>query len=132
MCNPSSRNSSGRGFPCASSIGVATSTNVTSFCVCAQAASLDPTFAPGFFYYGFDWVKVGEGKAFATGYYEPEIEGSRTPQPGYVRTLNEYDCQQRRMRWKSVAAYSRFGAQLLKKDNASADLTANGDDEPQS
>ncbi|MFL5297657.1 MAG: surface-adhesin E family protein [Phenylobacterium sp.] len=50
------------------------------------------------------------------------------PQPGYVRTLNEYDCQQRQMRWKSVAAYSRFGAQLLKKDNASADWTANGDD----
>ena len=52
--------------------------------LCAQAASLDPTFAPGFFYYGFDWVKVGDGRAFATGYYEPEIEGSRTPQPGYT------------------------------------------------
>jgi membrane-bound lytic murein transglycosylase A len=52
--------------------------------LCAQAASLDPRFAPGFFYYGFDWVKVGEGRAFATGYYEPEIEGSRSPQPGYA------------------------------------------------
>jgi membrane-bound lytic murein transglycosylase A len=52
--------------------------------VCTQAASLDPSFAPGFFYYGFDWVKVGDGRAFATGYYEPEIDGSRTPQPGYV------------------------------------------------
>ena len=52
--------------------------------LCAQAASLDPGFAPGFFYYGFDWVKVGDGRAFATGYYEPEIEGSRTQQPGYV------------------------------------------------
>jgi membrane-bound lytic murein transglycosylase A len=52
--------------------------------LCAQAAALDPSFAPGFFYYGFDWVKVGDGRAFATGYYEPEIEGSRTPQPGYV------------------------------------------------
>lgn len=52
--------------------------------VCAQAATLDPAFAPGFFYYGFDWVKVGEGRAFMTGYYEPEIEGSRTPQPGYA------------------------------------------------
>ena len=40
--------------------------------------------APGFFYYRFDWVRVGDGQAFATGYYEPEIEGSRTPQPGYV------------------------------------------------
>lgn len=52
--------------------------------LCAQAASLDPGYAPGFFYYGFDWVKVGDGRAFATGYYEPEVEGSRTPQPGYV------------------------------------------------
>ena len=52
--------------------------------LCAQAASLDPGYAPGFFYYGFDWVKVGDGHAFATGYYEPEIEGSRVPLPGYV------------------------------------------------
>jgi membrane-bound lytic murein transglycosylase A len=52
--------------------------------LCAQAATLDPSYAQGFFYYGFDWVKVGDGRAFMTGYYEPEIEGSRTPQPGYV------------------------------------------------
>jgi membrane-bound lytic murein transglycosylase A len=52
--------------------------------LCAQAAALDPGYAPGFFYYGFDWVKVGDGRAFATGYYEPEIEGSRIPLPGYV------------------------------------------------
>ena len=52
--------------------------------LCAQAATMDGSYAPGFFYYGFDWVKVGDGRAFATGYYEPEIEGSRTPQPGYV------------------------------------------------
>ena len=52
--------------------------------LCTQAATLDSSFAPGFFYYGFDWVKIGDGRAFATGYYEPEIEGSRTPQPGYV------------------------------------------------
>lgn len=52
--------------------------------LCAQASTLDASFAPGFFYYGFDWTRVGDGRAFATGYYEPEIEGSRTPQPGYV------------------------------------------------
>jgi hypothetical protein len=44
--------------------------------------------------------------------------GSGGPQqPGYVRTLNEYDCRERRMRWRSLAIYSRFGAQILKKDN---------------
>ena len=52
--------------------------------LCSQAASLAPEYAPGFFYYGFDWVRVGDGKAFATGYYEPEIEGSPVPLPGYV------------------------------------------------
>ena len=52
--------------------------------VCAEAASLAPEYAPGFFYYRFDWVKVFDGRAFATGYYEPEIEGSRTQLPGYT------------------------------------------------
>ena len=36
-----------------------------------------------FFRDRFDWVQVGNGEAFATGYYEPEIRGSRTRQPGY-------------------------------------------------
>jgi membrane-bound lytic murein transglycosylase A len=52
--------------------------------LCNQAATLAPDYAPGFFYYNFDWVRVGDGRAFATGYYEPEIEGSRVPLPGYV------------------------------------------------
>ena len=52
--------------------------------VCAEAATLAPVYAPGFFYYRFDWVRVFDGRAFATGYYEPEIEGSRVPLPGYV------------------------------------------------
>ena len=52
--------------------------------VCTEAASLAPDYAPGFFFYRFDWARVGDGRAFATGYYEPEIEGSRTPQPGYT------------------------------------------------
>ena len=52
--------------------------------VCNEATTLSPEFAPGFFYYRFDWARVADGKAFATGYYEPEIEGSRVPLPGYV------------------------------------------------
>jgi membrane-bound lytic murein transglycosylase A len=52
--------------------------------LCTQASSLAPEFAAGFFFYNFDWVRVGDGRAFATGYYEPEIEGSRVPLPGYV------------------------------------------------
>jgi membrane-bound lytic murein transglycosylase A len=51
--------------------------------VCAEAANLRPQDAPGFFYHRFDWVRVGDGKAFATGYYEPEIAGSRVRAPGF-------------------------------------------------
>jgi len=52
--------------------------------VCAEAATVAPANAATFFRDRFDWVSVGQGKAFATGYYEPEIAGSRTPQPGYI------------------------------------------------
>lgn len=37
----------------------------------------------GFFTSQFETVVVGDGNAFATGYYEPEIRGSRTRAPGY-------------------------------------------------
>ena len=52
--------------------------------LCTEAATLAPEQAATFFRDRFDWVRVGSGTAFATGYYEPEIEGSRTPLPGYV------------------------------------------------
>jgi membrane-bound lytic murein transglycosylase A len=52
--------------------------------VCAQAASVPPGGASAFFRNSFDWVRVGDGKAFATGYFEPEIAGSRVPAPGHV------------------------------------------------
>jgi len=52
--------------------------------VCSEAQTVVPENAASFFRDRFDWVTVGNGKAFATGYYEPEIVGSRTPQPGYV------------------------------------------------
>ncbi len=52
--------------------------------LCDEARTLDPSFASGFFFHRFDWVRIGDGRAFATGYYEPEIEGSRMPLPGYT------------------------------------------------
>ncbi len=51
--------------------------------LCAEAATLRADQAPAFFRDRFDWVQVGKGEAFATGYYEPEIRGSRTRQPGF-------------------------------------------------
>lgn len=50
--------------------------------LCAEASAVQPGYAAAFFRDSFAWVRVGEGKAFATGYYEPEIAGSRAPAPG--------------------------------------------------
>jgi membrane-bound lytic murein transglycosylase A len=52
--------------------------------VCAAVASVQPGGAGAFFRDYFDWVQVADGKAFATGYYEPTIQGSRVPLPGYA------------------------------------------------
>src|SRR5690349_6855879 len=38
-------------------------------------------------------------------------------QPGYVRTLNEYDCVARQVRWRTFQVYSRFGDLVMKQDN---------------
>ena len=51
--------------------------------LCAEATTLAATDASSFFRDRFEWARVGTGEAFATGYYEPEIRGSRTRQPGY-------------------------------------------------
>jgi hypothetical protein len=48
------------------------------------------------------------------------------PQPGYVRTVNDYDCAGRRIRWRSFFVYSKFGALILHKDNT--DLVWQGAD----
>jgi membrane-bound lytic murein transglycosylase A len=49
--------------------------------VCSQAAAVPPGGAAAFFRNNFDWVRVGDGKAFATGYFEPEIAASPVPTP---------------------------------------------------
>lgn len=51
--------------------------------VCAEAGQVASGSASAFFRDRFAWVRVGDGKAFATGYYEPEIRGSRTRVPGF-------------------------------------------------
>ena len=55
--------------------------------LCAEAASVDPALASGFFRDRFDWVVVGPGEAFATGYYEPEIRGTRAPGAGFATPI---------------------------------------------
>jgi membrane-bound lytic murein transglycosylase A len=52
--------------------------------VCTAAKAVLPGSAAAFFRDNFDWVRVADGKAFATGYYIPETAGSRTPAAGYA------------------------------------------------
>ncbi len=50
---------------------------------CSAVSTWSKENARRFFTDYFEVVQVGNGQAFATGYYEPEIEGSRDRQPGY-------------------------------------------------
>ncbi len=50
---------------------------------CDAAARWPAAEAPRFFETWFETARVADGKAFATGYYEPEISGVRTRQPGF-------------------------------------------------
>nr|WP_037489245.1 murein transglycosylase A [Sphingomonas phyllosphaerae] len=51
---------------------------------CTEATRTDPSAATAFFQRWFEAVQVGDGRAFATGYYIPEIAGSRRPRAGYA------------------------------------------------
>ena len=50
---------------------------------CTAARNWPTTRAAEFFARNFETARVGDGTAFATGYYEPELVGSRTKLPGY-------------------------------------------------
>lgn len=50
---------------------------------CAAARSWPAADAPAFFARFFETVRVGDGRSYVTGYYEPEIAGTRTRQPGF-------------------------------------------------
>ncbi|MFL0670621.1 MAG: murein transglycosylase A [Erythrobacter sp.] len=50
---------------------------------CDAARGWAPGRARDFFAAQFEAVQVGDGSAFATGYYEPEIAGSRTRRRGF-------------------------------------------------
>ena len=50
---------------------------------CESAVSWSLGDAPRFFQTYFETARIGDGTAFATGYFEPEILGSRIRRPGY-------------------------------------------------
>ena len=64
--------------------GLTTGADWQPACAAAAAATASPRDAAAFFQRWFEPVQVGDGRAFATGYYIPEIAGSREPRPGYA------------------------------------------------
>ncbi len=50
---------------------------------CSAANGTSDGDARGFFQRYFETIQIGDGKAFATGYFEPEIAGSRERRRGY-------------------------------------------------
>ena len=51
---------------------------------CDAAQVTSASHASAFFSDNFESIRISDGKAFATGYFEPEIAGSRTRQAGYA------------------------------------------------
>ncbi len=51
--------------------------------VCDTARAWPASDAARFFESQFDTARLGDGAAFVTGYFEPEIAGSRTREPGF-------------------------------------------------
>jgi len=51
---------------------------------CAAASTWPASDAAAFFARHFETVRVGDGRAYVTGYYEPEIAGTRVGQPGFA------------------------------------------------
>ncbi len=51
--------------------------------VCDSATGWPISDAKRFFETWFETARVGDGSSYVTGYYEPEIAGSRTRRPGY-------------------------------------------------
>ncbi len=50
---------------------------------CTAARDWPASAGANFFASNFGTVRIGDGRAFATGYFEPEIRGSRDRRPGY-------------------------------------------------
>jgi len=67
-----------------------------------------------------DGIEVTPGspvrKAWAVRVQRNILSGD-PPQPGYVRTLTEYDCAAQRTRWREFTAFSRAGGLLVSKVN---------------
>ncbi len=106
---------------------------------CAAAATTGPADAVAFFARWFEAVQVGDGRAFATGYYVPELAASLDRRPGYdtpIRArpdnLIDVDLGQfsEALKGKKVRGRVQGKALVPYYDRAAIDGGALGDDAP--
>ena len=72
---------------------------------------------------GIEQLPGGVVKRTWTVGVQRSIVAGEPAQPGYVRTLTEYDCANRETRWRSFSAFSRNGTLVLSRDNTSPTWT---------
>ncbi|ANY19665.1 Membrane-bound lytic murein transglycosylase A precursor [Tsuneonella dongtanensis] len=86
---------------------------------CTAARAWGQGDALAFFDRYFETARVGDGSAFATGYYEPEIAGSRTRRPGYDVPVYALPPELERGWWDETPESERTGRQQLGRRDAS-------------
>ena len=85
---------------------------------CSAAAKWPAGRGAAFFEEFFETARVGDGVAFATGYYEPEILGSRTRIPGYEVPIYRPPPELVRGWWDETPEAQRSGRQQLGRYDA--------------
>lgn len=85
---------------------------------CTAAKGWGQGDALAFFDRYFETARVGDGTAFATGYYEPEIAGSRTRRAGFDVPVYGLPPELERGWWEETPPSERTGRQQLGRRDA--------------
>ncbi len=86
---------------------------------CDAALGWPAANAGDFFLTFFETARVGDGAAFATGYFEPEIAGCRTRQPGCEQPIYAMPSELVRGWWDETPEAERTGREQLGRYDAS-------------
>ena len=88
---------------------------------CTAASGWPVGDAVAFFTSQFDTIRVGSGAAFATGYFEPQIAGTRTRQPGFDQPVYGVPSDLERCWRADIAESERTGRAPLSRRTPSGE-----------
>lgn len=89
---------------------------------CSAAENWPASNGRGFFEEHFEVVRIGNGQTFVTGYYEPEIRGSRTRRAGYETPIYAMPDDLKRDWHTGIPASERKGRAPLGRRAANGDF----------